>query len=246
MRKLVTLALLCLVAACAKEPAPEAAVKVVLEVANLRSGNIGTKAGVPAILNVTAPSGSISLHLQSTAVAARQYDVTTGQEVELPAGTYTVTGSYNPSYSCEVYRGRGYNTPPYSVSQSITITEGVTNYSVDAIYDCFALVIDYTQAEKYKHLNKNASPVDVPFVDDGDYGVLYVKCTSSWTWNDSYMLYVFPVNPAEQEQATYQLVTSGTQGVKVENGKWYYFGPTPVVKYDGTLSPQMPTWVPGQ
>lgn len=242
----MTLALLCLVAACAKQPAPEAPVKVVFDVQNLRSGEIGTKAGVPAILNTTAPSGPITLHLQSTSVASRQYDVTTGQEVELPAGTYNVTGSYNPSYSCEVYRGRGYNTPPYSVQQSVTITEGITNYSVAASYDCFALVIDYAQAQKYMHLNKNASPVDVPFVENDGYGVLYVKCTSTWTWGDAYSIYVFPVNPAEQEQATYQLVTSGTQGVKVENGKWYYFGPTPVVKYDGTLSPQMPVWNAGQ
>lgn len=43
----------------------------------------------------------------------------------------------------------------------------------------------------------------------------------------------------------YQLITSGTGGKIVENGKWYCFSPGRVDKFTGTISTSFPAWEDG-
>ena len=77
------------------------------------------------------------------------------------------------------------------------------------------------------------------------YGVLYVTCNSSWIASIPYTIQAYPAHTAEGEMQAYQLITSGTGGKIVENGKWYCFSPGRVNKFTGTISTSFPAWEDG-
>ena len=246
--KITIIAVLALAMGCTKMAHPGGdAMVVTFQVGGIRTGEIGTKAGSPnAILSATAPSGELSLKVVSTTNQARKYTAQAGVPIALPADTYQVTGEYIPTAAAQVWHGTAYREPRFSVSSTIEVTDNETNFTLPAHYDCFALVIDFQECEKYRHTNGNITQEDITQweVLDG-YGVLYVTCNSSWTASIPYTIQAYPAHTAEGEMQAYQLITSGTGGKIVENGKWYCFSPGRVDKFTGTISTSFPAWEDG-
>jgi hypothetical protein len=245
MKKALFLAALALLMACTKENQNAEQVTVTFQVGGIQTGAI-TKAGTPeAALAASAPSGAITLRLVSTTNDARRYNVTAGQAVSLPADTYNVTGEYIPQVVTAVYHGNAYREPRYSVSTTIQVTEEET-ITIPARYECIALVIDFTQSAKYLHTNASLNMEEITaWQRSGDYGVIYVACTSYWSTAGGYTIQSFPVDEAEGEMRSYRLHTTGAGGIIVEKGKWYCFSPGEVAKVSGSLAPTFPAWQNG-
>ena len=243
---LILLAFLPLLA-CMKQTPPAGSVDVTFNLGGVRTGSIATKGSVDAILTATAPPGALQLTITSTTNASRIYHANIGQAVNLPIDTYHVTGEYIPQVAVAVWHGNAYQEPRYLVDAQLTIQEGQDSYTLEAQYNCFALVIDFAECAKYGHTNSKSSPEDITAwaMQDG-MGVLYVNCIAAWTATSGYTIYAYPVDTAEKEMQAYTLVMAGAGGYPVEYGKWYCFTPAEVDKQSGSLSTSFPAWVPGQ
>lgn len=241
-------AVLAMMMACTKTALPgEDGSMVIFQVGGIRTGEIATKAGSPnAILSATAPTGELSLKIVSTTNQARKYTAQPGVPVSLPADTYQVTGEYIPAAAAQVWHGTAYKEPRFSISSTIEVTEAESTFTIPARYECFALVIDFQECAKYRHTNANITQEDITqWATLDDMGVLYVSCVSAWNSSIPYTIQAFPVDTAEGEMQSYSLITSGTGGKVVENGKWYCFSPGKVDKLSGTIATSFPAWEDG-
>lgn len=245
MKRLATILLLAALVACTKQPAPLAS--VVFSVGGIQTGDIATKGGAAELLAATAPTGFPMLTLTSTTNAARKYTATIGEPVALPLDTYNITGTYSPATTQTLFRSKAMAEPRYKISTTITISEGTTSYTLPATYDCFALIIDYSQAARYDYYDQTTSWTTInAFTDADGYGVAYINVTD-WSGSLTFNMRVYPVETAEHEMAAYVLANKTTSGCTlVENGKWYVFSPNAVSKQSGDLGVTLPEWTAGQ
>ena len=246
--KILLLTVLALVMGCTKISTPSKdAMMVTFQVGGIRTGNIATKAGGPeTILTATAPTGTLSLKVASTTNTARKYTAQAGEPIAIPADTYKVTGEYVPEAATQVWHGTAYREPRFSVSSTIEVTDTETDFTLPASYDCFALIIDFQECAKYRHTNTSITQEDITqWAVLDEYGVLYISCVSSWNSSIPYTIQAYPVDTAEGEMQAYPLITAGTGGKVVENGKWYCFSPGQVEKMTGTIGTALPAWENG-
>lgn len=237
------LLLMFLLAACTKaEPVTKT---VTFSIGNIRSGELGTKGTPASILSVTAPTGTPALTVASTTNKVRTYTATPGTPVSLPCDTYHVTGRYIPTKTADILRGAAYQEPRYRLDAQLTITDGQDSYAVPAQYECFAVIADLAEIDHYTHSDPNASQVEMPYKVSDGFGVLYVYCNSAWTSSYCYRITAYPTDTAEHEARQYALITSGTGGVLVENGKWYAFCAAEVDKQSGNIGTSLPEWEAG-
>lgn len=243
-KNLIFAVLALVVAGCSK--ANDELVAVTFQVGGIRTGEIATKAGPEDILAATAPTGEMSLKINSTTNTARRYTAKPGEAVLLPADTYQVTGTYTPTTAVEVWRGIAYKEPRYRVSTTINVTGANETYTLPAQYECFAMIIDFTESEKYAHTNAGTTIEDVTqWAVQGDYGVLYVYARAAWDSSMPYNVMAYPKDLALGEVKTYHLIMNGTDGTPVEYGKWYCFVPGQVERLSGTIVTDFPTWERG-
>ena len=225
--------------------APLATKTITISLSGVQTGDMTKALDPTALLGSTAPVGGVTLSLVSTTNALRRYTATPGQALTVPLDTYDVTGSYLPSSSGNIFsKGKVYARPPYSASGRITVTEDTDAYSVAATYDCFALVIDYSECEKYGILGAGGSMIDFTwFTDSEGMGLAYIV----GDWNAAPLrIDAVPQDKANYEQVRYELVTDPSyQGVLVENGKWYAFGPNGVQTGGADIGIDLPGWERG-
>ena len=222
--------------------------EVIINIGGVQSGYM-TKTdatNVLALLNSTAPTGVPTLSLQSTTNNKRSYEVTPGTPINLPYDTYTVTGRYVPAKKGDTIRGAVYGEPRYSISSTIEVVPDKGEYEVSAIYECFALVIDWATTKKYTHIGKDMNVTDFTlFTGSGDLGVAYIFVSSEWG-DYANKITAYPTDEAEHEATEYRLVTNRNyDGYFVEYGKWYCFAPAAVETESGSLSVKLPEWEAG-
>ena len=222
--------------------------EVVINIGGVQSGYM-TKTdatNVLALLNSTAPTGAPTLSLQSTTNNKRSYEVIPGTPINLPYDTYTVSGRYVPAKKGDTFRGAVYGEPRYSVSSTIEVVPDKGEYEVSAIYECFALVIDWATTKKYTHVGKDMNVADFTlFTGSGDLGVAYIFVSSEWG-DYANKITAYPTDEAEHEATEYRLVTNRNyDGYFVEYGKWYCFAPAAVATESGSLSVKLPEWDSG-
>lgn len=231
-------------AACAPMQAPPAEREILVSLSGVRSGQMLTK-GPLDVLAQTAPAKLPTLTLQSKTVPERRYTMTPGVPAPVALDSYTVTGTYLPNEEGKVFGGAAYATPPFSVSDEITVTEDVSEYSVGASYDCFALVLDESTTEKYRIRGYAGAMMDLTWVYGSDgYKVVYLK--GEWSF-PALSLKALPADPANYEAASYELVSDpSATGVLVKTGNWYAFGPNGVQTSEGGIEIGMPGWEAGR
>lgn len=215
---------------------------IIVKISSIQIGSL-TKVDPSGAFEATTPTAIPDLTLQSTSIPARKYTVSNGEAVTVPLDTYQVTGSYSPIQEGAVQGGSVYSRPPFSVSGEITVVTGRDTYSVPAIYDCFALVLDPDLTEKYRIRNTAGSMFDLPWVFGSSVKVAYIQAT--WTF-PAMTLQSVPVDLANYETTSYGLVTDKSyEGFLVENGKWYCFTPNGVETNSGTIGIDFPQWEQG-
>lgn len=243
---LVMVALAGMVMGCSKHSEPVMQ-EIRIGIGNVQSGSMATK-GVADALSATAPSGIVQLSLQGVDVTSRRYQVAAGGSVSVPVGRYSVKGAYKPTALGTAVFNSVYGEPAYSISQEIEVREGVSEYAVQAGYDCFALVIDYSECEKYQWKPWGGTYQDLSWLKrTGDYGVAYFGMESTWSAGESsFTLLAVPAEPETKESAEYILSHRTENGVvKVETGKWYKFGPRDVSFQSGGIGIDYPEWGAG-
>lgn len=166
--------------------------------------------------------------------------VTSGQETALPPGTYSVTGSSYGGQVGEAINTNCYftNQPYITISDQITISQGVSDYVVNGTYKSFAIAVDYDEISSatYEHPNGNAN---VPFqrfdnlglvFAQGDYSSVPLKITLIPKGND-------------YQETTFGFSTNSTtqKYTYVEVGKYYKLHPAP----KGSSGPVVGVGFPG-
>lgn len=233
---------------CSKSSEPEVVQSIRIGIGNVQNGDLVTKS-VADVLSGTAPSGVPELSLRGVDVSTRSYKVKAGESISVPVGRYTVKAAYKPTVLGTAVFNSVYNEPSYSVNQEVVVSEGVSEYSVDAKYDCFALVIDYAECEKYQWKYWGGNYQDLAWMKRvGDFGVAYFSTENAWGSGETgFTLLALPADSASKESAEYKLSHSaGETLVLVEPGKWYKFGPRDVTFQEGGIGISYPEWVAGQ
>lgn len=241
----VAIAALLLVAGCAGS---EMLQEIRIEVGGVQVGQMGTKSAED-VLSATAAGGDVLLVLKGVDVTTRRYEVVSGQSVSVPVGRYKVTGEWkNGQKLGEAMYNAVYAQPCYSVDAEINVVEGQSEYRVEGVYTCFALVIDYAECEKYRHQSvSKADWSDFAWMQRvGDWGVAYIGFGAQWGTNGKYMVSAVPVDLERYEERQYGLVNlAGQAGVLVEAGKWYKLSAREVTFQSGTIGVDLPEWVQG-
>ena len=150
---------------------------------------------------------------------------------------YTLSGN-------TVKNGYIYKAPRFYVETTISINKEQKNYIVDAVYECWALVIDYTKCSKYEHLGYNYTMEDFTyFHTSGDLGIAFIY--GSWT-NQPYTIKACPKEDSGYEAKSYNLVTDKNYtGIYVEYGRWYAFSTSSVDDTEGSINVNYPNWNEG-
>ena len=203
------------------------------------------QAGISAAIKATFPTDGITFTLTSTKAAERTYSVALGAEVVVPIDEYKVTCNYRPQEKGKTYKnGSVYAQPRFVVDETINVTNLQSDYSVTAVYKCWALVIDATETKKYQHKGYSYDMEDFSlFTWSGDIGVAFIN----GTWTDSpYKVTAFPKVELGHEPKTYSIVTDRNyEGTYVQDGKWYMFGAAEVEDASGAISISFPDWEQG-
>lgn len=236
-----------MVMGCSKHVEPVKMQEIRIGIGNVRSGSLETKS-VNDVLGGTAPTGVVELSLRGVDVATRSYRARVGESMSVPVGRYKVTGSYEPTVQGTAVFNAVYQEPSYSISQEIDVQEGVSEYSVPAEYNCFAMIIDYNECAKYRWKGWGGEFSDLLWMKRvGDFGVAYFSTQNRWSAGESsFTLLAVPADTERKESAEYLLLhESSINGVKVQSGKWYKFSPVDVTFQEGGIGVELPEWGAG-
>ena len=119
MKKTSILAALALImVACTKAPEEPQMRSVTFTFGNILNGSM-TK-GSDDVLEASAPAGPFILRLTSTTNPNRTYRVNAGEPATIAMDSYRVLCDYYPAGAIEVYRGKLYTEPCFTVNTTIT------------------------------------------------------------------------------------------------------------------------------
>lgn len=221
--------------------------EVSVSIKGVESGEM-TKVGnseVITLIESLFPSTGVAFTLSSTTNPDRKYTVNIGESATIPIDTYNVTAYYRPaSVGNTIKNGYIYKQPRFYVETIISVNKEQTNYVVDAVYECWALVIDYTTCSKYEHLGYSYSMEDFTyFYTSGNLGIAFIY--GSWT-NQPYTIKACPKEGSGYEARSYSLVTDKNYtGIFIEYGKWYSFSTSSVDDTSGNINVNYPGWSQG-
>lgn len=241
MKKVIYLAILAVAFGCAKSQTEQT---ITINIGGVRTGAISK--GATDILSATAPSALPTLTLTSDD-GEHTYEVAPGTPLSVRLGTYSVRGEYVTDASKSIPSfGFAYAEPRYRVSSSIVVAEGTTEYEVDAIYDCWALIIDYTTTEKYSATKSSDTDyTDVAcFTRVGDYGIAYIWKGGASAKNKCKIL-ATPLDTETYDATAYTISWNGTEGIVVQNGRWYLFSAGEAERESGDFGVNLPEWEAG-
>ena len=249
MRKLLPL-IACIALIACQRSAFERTKKVTFTLSGVETGSLSKALAddVSDALSFTAPTSNAYLVIQSKTVQTRTYTGVVGQPVTLAYDKYDIAGEYTPESHGMMFASKVYYQPCYSVSGDIEVTDADSTYPLDASYECFALILDYSKVATIE-LSSSAKAVSDctnQFQNCGKVGILYLATPSAYTVSSPFKVRVYPKDEAGYEYAEYLLSgTGGGSTIKVEKGKWYCFTPTAVETTSGDFSISLPAFENG-
>lgn len=206
--------------------------RVAFGVSGVISGRIETKGGdVKGAFQETAPTGKIGLELQSIDDPSFAIDIEEGEYLLLPVGKYRLRGAYEAQIVGEVGGHAQACEPMYSVDEVVDVVKGEDYVVLQGQYECFALVVDYTESERYEVAGEA-----IAMVPSGDYGVTYVSTREAGL---SWELSVVPKDKVNYGVTVFQM---GAQ----ESGKWYCYSAVKKETLDGYFWVGLPEWQAGE
>lgn len=236
MKKLLFFLALCVVA-CTKVPQQTGAmVSVVFRIST------ETKAFPDAIV-ATIPS-TIPLTVTNK-VTGSAFSVNTGEAVTIPVGEYSVSGRYTPKKNQNVIGTSVYlsKSPAITILQDVSVSAGVSEYSITATYQSWVLAVDSTEASLWT-MDMNYTATAVDFMVDGT--TWWIFCTGNLA-SRFLVTQVVPKDTDSCTTATYNLTTSASyaaanNGLVVQPGKWYYLHPNSATTEAAGFSINFPSW----
>lgn len=152
--------------------------------------------------------------------------VNSGAETTLPAGTYTVTGTSYGEQVGDLINTNCYLThEPYIViSDQITISKDVTEYTVSGTFKSFAIVVDYDEISSATYKNISSQSVEVPFRRFDNLGLVFAQGNYS---NVPLQITLSPQNTSQYQETSFGFSTNSTtqKYTYVEPGKYYKLHP---------------------
>lgn len=245
-KRLLFLSVLALsLASCTKPLERMASVRFSLGVEN---GAIPSTRSVSDALSATLPAGPFSLHLQSEENSLRTYDVSTGEDVSVAVGSYSVSGSGSGEVLVSNNNVSVVSSPAWAVDsgQTVAVSEDGAEIGVSAHYTCPAFVFDLSEVKKVV-LSGNPKQVEVTtFPGSEGYGVVYP--VGNWYSSKPLWMYVYPVDEVLGETALYKFVSGSSSGeyIGVEAGRWYKFSPGKAEVVSGRMGVTFPEWEEGE
>jgi hypothetical protein len=240
MKKLIFMAaMLAVMVSCEKGIKDDS--KPQQQAVTIRIGS-ATKADAITTINSLMPE-SLTLTLTSK-TTNEQLPITTGETQTLPIDNYRVTCEYKQPGMTLRGSISAMSVPSLYVSQDLNIEFGKSSYEVVANISCFALVIDKKIIQSVQFIGMNDIVKDIPFVYDGDMGVVFIY--GEFGSNNPLLLRVNPFADTPYKQTKYTLCTSRATGMKyVENGKYYSLGIDEMKEIEGGVIITLPSWNEG-
>jgi len=229
----------------------EGLVRVCIQARGVDSGAMtrsSTGEEVEALLAAAFPVGGVALTLKN-ATSGISYTATTGESVLLPVGSYAVTGRYKPS-SKGAYNGSAYvaQKPAFSVSCTLTIVEGESDYSVPVVWESFALCCDASEVSAWTWKPYSGDAAEPPVLTQGDTQLFFVcgKIASG-----AMRVTLTPVDLEHYALTYWDVATTASNVASADNGLcasvgcWYRIHPNGVVTESGALSLSASGWTCG-
>ena len=213
---------LCLASCCRSEKAEDRNTQIVTFDYRVYTELPMTKAvnadGITSWITGQLPS-TISLKL--TDANGVKYNIETGSAIELPLGTYTVTGKSAPTSSGSIVGSDIYfskTRPTIVVNTTIEVTYTHTTYTIPATYNSFGIVVDYTETASATYASSHGETGTIDFAPVGTSGIVFVNGAL-----DTYILDV-TVNPCNggDKITTYTFKTAYSQSTISPNMGYYY------------------------
>lgn len=246
-KRLLIASVLLAVAACTKQAPdfPGHFVSVTFEVGTY-VGNFPTK-GMADAIAATLPA-ALDLYLTNTDTGT-SYTAQTGRAVELPEGTYSVTGGFTPDATKAIYGNSLYlsNAPKVSVSQDVTITAGMGTCTLLASYESAALVTISDEVQRWTGATSNKEGFDVDALETGIYRWTFI--TGDFSTNRYFHTYLKPKDGGEQVGYTIvtnpSMQTTFSDALVVDFGKWYLLRAGEGEIQAGAFAVEWPVWTQG-
>lgn len=219
--------------ACSKIEQPTAMQTVTFKVGDITSGLMDTKATVTEFLRGVQPIGTPTLCVESTTNRSFSIEINAGESIELPIGTYNVTARYRKSIIGNVGGYYVSEEPMYSVNETVEVKAGVKTYFLTGIYECWALIINYTDTDHYM---MDGNTFNMVKGDENRKGVLFVSTTEPGI---NWSLIAYPKDAVNYQTATF---TVGEN----QAGMWYCYSPTQKEKQMGVFGVNLPDWIEAQ
>lgn len=233
MKFLASLGLVGLVAAGCSEQ-ERVMQRVAFGVSGVRSGRIETRSGdMKSVLQETAPTGKLKLELQSMDDPSFVVEIEEGEYLLLPVGGYRLQGQYEAQVSGEVGGHALACEPMYSVDEVVQVVEGEEYVVLQGRYDCWALVLDKAESDRYEVGGEAIAMVPS---EDGAYGVIYVSGREA---GEDWTLSVVPKDKVNYGVTAFEM---GRQ----ENGKWYSYSAEKKGSQEGYFWVGLPEWEQGE
>lgn len=176
------------------------------------------------------------------------YETMLGTPITLPLGEYRVTGEYRPEKTQYLHGTASYLTkePIVIVDQTINVAFPVTQYSVNAIYDSFAIAVDAEQTGSVTWTCA-ADSGTMEFIETDDLRLIF--CHGEF---GNFPLKV-TINPAEGAgyEAKQYILTDDEESaiankfVYVQPGFWYLFTPGALTQLQTGYLWNFPAWQQG-
>lgn len=244
MKKML-LALLALASAvaCTKQaPTTTPIVRVSFSVGEF--GYFPTK-GLPEAISATLPE-TLDLTLTNSETGA-VYTTTTGTSIELPVGTYAVTGGYTPEATTAIYGNSVFlsKTPKVSVSQDVQIMEGVSSYTLQAVYQSCALAVRASEVTRWTGAaNREGFTIDAMETD----GYLWTFLSGELGSSRYFYTYLQPVTGQQKSftiVADPALQMNFSDALVVSPGRWYILRVSDTATQSGSFGIAWPEWSQG-
>ena len=118
-----------------------------------------------------------NISIRLTDANGTRYNITTGSEVELPVGIYTVTGKDTPTASAYIAGATLFfaSRPALSVNTTIEITYTQKQYVIPATYAAFGIVVDNEETASATFVSSHGETGNVPFTTVDNACIVFVN-----------------------------------------------------------------------
>lgn len=203
--------------------------------------------GMADAISATLPS-SLDLTLKNNATGAT-YSTTTGQVIELPAGTYTITGDYSPEATKMIYGNALYlsHSPKVSVSEVVEIVPGTTEYNLTANYESLALAVVTQEVDRWMGATSTREGFDIETLTEGAFQWTFLS--GDMTTDRRFQTTIKPADGTAMKTFTIignpELQQNFADAVLAEPGRWYILRVSDAEILSGSIALEWPAWTQG-